>query len=657
MRRCLTACGLLLLTLQQVPATGQPVGSATTSFLRDVSRYRWTAALHLQPRLGAWQLTWQQAFTSDAFQLSRQTLDFRDESTASWLLTPLQPRQLQPLLIGRLFWFNQSRVLTQQVLGGLRYQPNPNLWLEPTLGLGMDQRPTLSTGTSQAPLRTDYGPAFGMRLQFTPSILWPAQMSLEAGGLQQYLTPRQSTTAYLASRLQYHAETFTVGLQFRAARLRRDTYQAVSFLNRNSPATSAEPIEATRNDTLLASVNIELPLSPHLQLTGQFEGETVRREVWFFRTPRNALFFNTRFNRRRLDGAVALSYSRTPWQLHLMLETGAEEETRLLTNRNQLPLAQAAQKSTLLQQADYGRGYLTLGGQGRLQTGRLTLGLRALGTMLRHDTPEVNPDDRDELQQQGRLELSWRLTPALQAEIGLEATYYHLVYLKGARSAENHVQRTLRLYPGLRWMPTPHTTLHLQSQVRAAYMVMDFVLPGRQRQDQSARELSYRLELQHDFTANLSLHLQGTYSELRLGRLLWDRFAEIPFDTLRTYTTWLRLENRNPALTSSIGFRLFLRQDYASSLLVAYPTETGTQATINRPGQLWIVQLGPTCTLHWQANRTLHFTLEGWLLLQRIHRRLYGTLPSATANRIRQAAWNSGRSRLPNLSFSLTWQP
>ncbi|CAM3226385.1 hypothetical protein [Rhodothermus bifroesti] len=653
MHRWLTALGLLVL---QLPAWGQPVGSVATSFLRDVSRYGWAATLTLQPRWGAWQLSWHQTFTSDAYELGQGRLDFRDESTASWLLTASQPRRLQPLLSGRLFWFNAGRVLTQQILAGLRYQPNAGFWLEPTLGLGLDQRPGTPQGTTQAPLRTDYGPALGMRLQLMPPAQWPVQMRLEAGVLEQQLTPRQRTTAYLSGMLQHQSDALNFDVQLRAARLRRDTYQAVSFLNRNNPSSSSESVEATRNDTLWGSLNLELPLMPQLQFAAGFEGQSVIRQVWFFHTPPNALFFNTRFNRRQLNGTAALTYSRNPWMLHLMLETGAEEETRLLTNREHLPLAQAAQKATLLQQADYARGHLTLGGQGRLKTGRLTLGLRALSTILRHDTPEVNLDDRDELQQQARFELGWRLTSTLEAEIGLEATYYHLVYLKSARSAENYVQRTLRLEPGLRFAPSTRTLLHLQSHVRAAYTVADFVLPGRQRQDQSARELGYRLEMQYALTSILHLHLQGSYSELRLGRLLWGRFAEIPFDTLRTYTAWLRLESRNPELTSSIGFRLFLRQDYATSLLVAYLTETGTQALVNRPGQLWIVQFGPTCALRWQAKQALQFTLEGWLLLQRVHRRLYGPLPSATADRIRKAAWNGERGRFPNLTFSLTWQ-
>ena len=243
----------------------------------------------------------------------------------------------------------------------------------------------------------------------------------------------------------------------------------------------------------------------------------------------------------------------------------------------------------------------------------------------------------------------------MQLELGLEGGFYHLVYLNAVRSAENHVQRTLRLQPGLTWTPVPATRLLLQGEVRAAYTVDDFVLPGRQRQDQSARELGYRLQFEQALSPRLRVHFDGSYSELRLGRLLWDRFAEIPFDTLRTYTGWLRLETQTATLRSSVGFRVFLRRDYMGSLLIAYTTAEGAPATVNRPGQLWIVQLGPTCAIHWQQG-ALSFSLEGWLMLQRLHRRLYGPLPEASADRIREAAWNGPRTRIPNLTFSLTWQ-
>ncbi|SHK60913.1 hypothetical protein [Rhodothermus profundi] len=647
--------GLLWLMLLGQMAAAQSVWTVQTGFVRDVSRYRWTAGLHLMPVVGSWRLTWQQRFVSDAFLYGAGQLDFRDESWANWTFTPTGSFVLQPRLFGQIAWFNQSRVLTQQALAGLRYQPYAGFWLEPALGFALDQRPGVGGNAPLTPLQTDYGPALSLRLGWRPSTPAGYTLRLESGSLLQYLTPRRGLTAYVDFLFQRQVDALDFHVQLRGARFRRDTYQAVSFLNR-SVATPPQAVEATWSDTLQGTFAAQLSLHPHLLLRGRLSGQWFRRQVRFLQTPEDALFFNTRFDHRQLDGALALLYSQKKLRLAIELETGAEEEVRTLTNRATLPAAQAFQKALLLRQADYARGYLTLSGQGWLETGRLTVGLRAYATILRHDTPEVNPDDRDELQQLARIDLRLHLTSALALELGLEGSRYHLVYLNAVRSAENYVQRTLRLQPRLHWTPSATTRLSLQGEVRAAYTVDDFVLPGRQRQDQAARELSYRLQTEQALTPRLRIRLEGAYTELRLGRLLWDRFAEIPFDTLRTYTGWLQLETHTGSLRSSVGFRIFLRRDYMARLLIAYTNAEGSPATVNRPGQLWIVQLGPTCRLNWQLGRTLTFSLEGWLMLQRLHRRLYGPLPEASAERIRKAAWNGPRTRIPNLTFSLTWQ-
>ncbi len=652
MRYRLAGIGWLLL-LNQV-ATAQSGWTVHTGFVRDVSRYHWVADLNFMPVIGGWILSWQQRFVSDAFRYGVGRLNFRDEVWGSWMLTPATRAVLQPRLFGQMAWFNQSRVLTQQVLAGLRYQRRDEFWLEPALGIALDQRPGAG-GVTLPPLRTDYGPALNLRLGFRPQLPVGYMLRLEGGGLLQFLSPRRGLTAYADLLFQRQAEVFEVRMHLRSARFRRDTYQAVSFLNR-TVATPPQSIEATWSDTLQGSLLLQLPVHAHLHLRGHLSGQWFRRQIRFLRTPNDALFFNTRFDHRQLEGTLALLYTRGRLNLELALETGAEEEIRTLTNRRDLPAAQAFQKALLLRQADYARGYLTLSGQGHLEIGRLTVGLRAHTSILRHDTPEVNSDDRDELQQLGRIDLRFQLTRALQLDLSLEGSLYHLVYLKAARSAENRVQRTLRLRPGLQWTPTPATRLSLQGEVRAAYTVDDFVLPGRQRQDQAARELSYRLQAKQALTSRLYIRLDGSYSDLQLGRLLWNRFAEIPFDTLRTYTGWLRLEARTASLRSSVGFRLFLRRDYLARLRITYPGPKGTAATVSRPGQLWIVQIGPTCALYWR-RRSLTFSLEGWLTLQRLHRRLYGPLPEAAAERIRRAAWNGPRTRIPNLTFSLTWQP
>ena len=48
--------------------------------------------------------------------------------------------------------------------------------------------------------------------------------------------------------------------------------------------------------------------------------------------------------------------------------------------------------------------------------------------------------------------------------------------------------------------------------------------------------------------------------------------------------------------------------------------------------------------------------LDGWLNLQRVHHRLYGTLPDASADAIRDAARRGTRTLIPNLALSIDWR-
>ncbi|MFQ5572323.1 MAG: hypothetical protein ACE5G0_21820, partial [Rhodothermales bacterium] len=158
----------------------------------------------------------------------------------------------------------------------------------------------------------------------------------------------------------------------------------------------------------------------------------------------------------------------------------------------------------------------------------------------------------------------------------------------------------------------------------------------------------------------------GSYADLRLGRLLWDAFAEIPFDTLRTYSGWIHVQ-AGRRIMADIGLRVFIRTDFERVLTVRYPRvdEEGRELTdeqgdvllssISRPGRQSIEQIGPTAALIWSMGSGSAVRLDGWLNVQHIRRRLYGLLPEGSADRIRRAARRGTRKLIPNLSLSVVW--
>ncbi len=275
---------------------------------------------------------------------------------------------------------------------------------------------------------------------------------------------------------------------------------------------------------------------------------------------------------------------------------------------------------------------------------------------LRLDTPDANADDRDEAFASGRLGAEWRVSPRLVVDVQAFGSDYHTVYLRAARSGENSRQRALRLRPGATWTPRVGTRARLEGEVRATYTRDDFRLPGRPPSDQSAREQRLNLDAEHAFAPTLRLYATATASDLRLGRLLPDRFAEVPFDTVRTYDAHVRLVAQR-AWRAELGVRIFYRTDYSPAITTRFPRADGATAAVTRPGVTWLRQLGPTASLSIPIGaRGSSVELSGWYAIQQQAARLYGRLDEANERAILKAASDAPARLLPRVTFGVVWR-
>lgn len=637
-----------------------------TGFVRDVNRYQWLGTFSAIDEWGGWRLRAQNMFVSDAFALFENRYSFRDENRLRLSLErPLSP--LMSLQIrGISSVFSQSRVHIHDVIAGIRYRAASALWVEPRAGASWDSRPGAALERASSPVRMDAGPSYGIDFAYTPAGIGEYAVNLRGQSMWQVIAPRRGRMLRLAGTADRTFGETDVALSIDLSSFRRDAYEAVSFLNREASDRLAETIEATRSDTLLAVLHLRRSLAPRLRLSGQLGFDGANRLVRALRTPADALFFDTDFRRRAVDAQVAVEYGTRWAEMSVALTTRAQVERRSLENRDVLPASEATQKTNLLRQADYDRGHLAVHARGRVSHGKLSASFDGTASVLRHDTPAINPDDRDELYNHALIGLMVRFSRYLEADLRFFGTYYHTVYLDALRSAENNVQRSLRLRPTVRWRPTEQTRIELSSEVRATYTVDDFVLAGRRPKDQSARELRYDLTTEHRFGGNFVLRTSGSISDLHLGRLIWDRFAEIPFDTLRTYSGWIRMQTGR-TFVADVGLRFFVRSDYGRATLVRYPRigDDGEPVldpegapiitSISRPGTTWIEQVGPTCAVAWRMQSQSSVRLEGWLNIQRVRQQLYGDLPDASAPIIRRHARRGETQMIPNVSLTVLW--
>ena len=642
---------------------------ATVAFMRDINQLRWTSTLDLARAFGPWQVEVGNRFLSEAFLLREQLSDFRDENVADWSLgRPIGPR-LTGRLHGRAAWYSLSDVFASDLLAGLGIDAGDGVRVEPAAGMAWDRRPGIAPPGGEPPLRLDAGPAFGLMLDAAPAPIDEYRLTIQARGRWHFISPRRGRTLHAVGRVARTFNRTRVAVEAGYAQLRRDTYQAASFLNRTEPVERLpETIEATRSDTLLAGLRIERPFETRWIFRTRVDLSTNTRAIRTLRASGDALFFDTDFTRREVDAEAALAYDRPALAGQLAVQTGATVERRRLANRIDLPPAQAALKGDLLRQADFDRGAFGL--VGRLRTDplpRVTVRLVGSSSILRRDTPEANFDDRDEVFHNGEVGLLFRPSRYVEADLNLFGTFLHTVYLNAERSAENNKQRSLRLRPSVRWRPARRTLVRLTAEVRATYTVDDFEIEGRPRSDQSARERRYEGEIDHRVRDGLRIRFEGRLSDLHLGRLLWDQFAEIPFDTLRTTSAWLRVQVGQP-WSAELGMRAFVRRDFNRAATVRYPRvdDAGDPVrepdgsvvlnTITRPGREWIEQFGPTAAVEWPMRDGSAIRLDGWIQVQRIRQRLFGALPPDDADRIRTAARRGARRFIPNLSMSVLWR-
>ncbi len=662
----LLATGLLLSwligprqALAQIASTEASPLVLESGFERDVNRYRWTAGLRSRVRSGAWSVMLDNQFRSDAFLLFDDRLSFRDENRTRFsAAAPRGDRGTGPVIFGGADWYSLSRVFRQDVWAGYRLWPDDRVWIEPALGFAADARPGFGVDANEAPIRTDAGLAAGLRFGMPLTDLNGYVTRIQGLAQVQRTSPR--TARVLRSLLD--SERIFGETRFRTrvsgASVRRDAYQAASFLNRDDAVgRRAETVESTRSDTVMVGVDIESRLATPLWLTGSLDVSANAREVQTLRAPADALFFDSEFTRRTVEARLATRYETARTRARIAASAGAEVERRRLTNAADLPPAQAAQKLNLLRQADNERGFVSL--QTSLSTALRSwwdIQLDGSANILRHDTPEVNPDDRDELLYNALAGTRFRLSDELDVMIQVSGSWFHTVYLKATRSAENSVQRSIRYRPTVQWRPNRNTRIRLASEVRATYTVDDFVLAGRRPTDQAAREMRYELEAEHALPGSTRLLLTSSLSDLQLGRFLDDVFAEIPFDTLRTVSAWGRIQTGD-RLQAEIGMRVFIRTDFDRSASVRYVVpEDGEEALISRMGRQRIDQTGPTMAIVWPMRRNAYLRVDGWATFQRISYRLYGDLPEGREEVIRDAARKGRRTMIPNLAVTMQWQ-
>ncbi|MCW9094818.1 MAG: hypothetical protein OQJ74_03140 [Ignavibacteriaceae bacterium] len=157
---------------------------------------------------------------------------------------------------------------------------------------------------------------------------------------------------------------------------------------------------------------------------------------------------------------------------------------------------------------------------------QLTLSL--FHSKLKYDTPSAeNDDDRDELLTIGRLRYTRYLSPFFQLFTNLEGTVSHLVYLFASRSANNNINRVLRLSAGGYYNGAKFSSLN-NFEVSANYTVYDFQDVTSNLRSISFRQFTATDSTNYRITGNFSFVLTAYAKLTSQGELDWGNFSEAP---------------------------------------------------------------------------------------------------------------------------------
>jgi hypothetical protein len=544
----------------------------------------------------------------------------------------------------RSFTFTNTGLRQDIGLLGIAYVHPAIGTIHPSIGFMRDQRSD----------RLDDGFAWSLKTQFNSIDMGDTRIEPSIQAEVSYIDPRRFVTTRFGAKTYYNVDDL---LEMRSdiwfGNTRRDSYQASSLLNR----AESNFMESIDNDTTYAAVSLSFPVINTIRARVNITGlNNVRR---LLNAPldnaTDVLLFDSRSLRQHLDITSSISYPSRIMRLNAGFTWSAQVRESRLINTDGIPPDQVRRRTEILENSNFTQSRFELFTSNDLQlTSSYRLGIDLSSSILRYDTPEINKDNRDEFAFLFRIRNNAKLSESLQASILLAGEAFHYVYLFAERSIENNWRRSIRLLPQLTWTPSSYFTMTNTFLVRANYTVDDFELPGRQKNDQSAREMAMFSAIDYQFAPNWTFRADASRSELRIGKLYWKTFQETPIDTLISYDLQGVLSRQFGNLTLSSGVRYFRKLDFLQTATVQIETEdNGARVRMTRlgTGQQITTQIGPIVTilLPFLSKNELYIT--GWYQIQRSRRKLYIDYPEAYRDAFRRAEKQTTRRTFPNLEM------
>lgn len=472
------------------------------------------------------------------------------------------------------------------LLGGLEYSPYPFVTLAPLAGYRWDNQ----SG------QRDRGPAYQLGATLRTTDFDGYLVNAGAQYHEDQLAPRRLENHFLRAGVQKAFTSLTHdSLEIGFYRLRREFY---------APDTSIE----SRQEEIFQLANLlTYAVDPSVETSFFFSVSTRSLDkILLYETDARPIgAFNTNVNEFRLDtyleggwrsadgksdARLRFGYSERN-ELHALLPTPGQTSGPLVSERS----GEEESKNNLARRTMLA-GWLNVP---LSSSDGLTVSANA--SILRYDTPsELNREDRDELLIATSIGTTHHISPVLDAGLTLDGTLSHLVYLLSDRSANNSINRVLRLSPRTLYRPAPFLAMMNAFEVLASYTVYDF-----EQEASGVKSFSYRQFGWVDSTSIELTHRVGVdfFSYVKLyerGQLTWSDFTEKVENSYvdRNFMVQARFAPWRDLLFA-LGLRFFSQSRY-------------TYGPAGKIPDSYTRSVGPTCTVFWSPGPHSRLDLHGW---------------------------------------------
>ena len=594
---------------QDIPRTYDNTSAADTLFRRNLfsvlfdrnlTTYNWLSRLLIDTAAAGGRIGLNGLYGSNIILTNPGASDTRRLRSDQVSLTTLLSRPIADDVSAQAQWSSLvstdnrgvglSNASSHSILGGVSTQPYLWLTAAPMIGYRWDD---------QAGVR-DHGPS--MQLTGTIHDLYPEGYQL--GGSFQFhrdrLDPRTLESHFVRGGVE---KEFTRGT--------RDSLEVGFTRTRREFYALADSTLESRVDVIMSFANLLAYDAGGGFLTNFFvsvAGRTLDKNIGTFggASARQPLF-NSEITEFHLDtyvqisyrdlsgktsGFVRLSHSERD-ELHTLLPSGDDRVSvqTLWSSQNQ----EEKTKDNLAKRTAIS-GALTMP-----LSGSDDLSFTGWASILRYDTPSLlNVEDRDELLVAASIFTTHRISRSLDLAVSLDGTLSHLVYLLSDRSANNNINRVLRLAPRVICRPFGALTTVNGFEVLANYTVYDFegglapVKSFSYRQfgwiDTTTVPIDDRIGL--DFFVYLKLYERG--------QLNWTDFRERRENSTvdQSFATQVRF-NPEAHTVFAVGLRYFGQLHYS------YTPE-------GRKLDSFLSNIGPTCLIQHQIGFHGFVSFQGW---------------------------------------------